>query len=170
MSPDALVARLPAPLRRLSYRLAHCALAVWWAVRRPHTHGVKLVLRDGERVLLVRHTYGDRGRWELPGGGIRAGETPAAAARREAGEELGQADAGWTAFGEATLRGHRTTTLHGFTAPWDGRPLRLDPGEIAECAWWGAELPQRRGADVAGLVAGARSARPGRGQSSFSPQ
>ncbi|MFE3581501.1 NUDIX hydrolase [Streptomyces vinaceus] len=43
------------------------------------------------RVLLVEPSYGNSGRWNLPGGGIDSdlGETPRAAARREVREELG---------------------------------------------------------------------------------
>lgn len=42
---------------------------------------------DGDRVLLVRKTYGNR--WDIPGGYVDAGESPAAACRREIQEELG---------------------------------------------------------------------------------
>lgn len=42
---------------------------------------------DGDRVLLVRKTYGDR--WDIPGGYVDHGESPAAACRREVREELG---------------------------------------------------------------------------------
>ena len=64
---------------------------MWWFVRRPHTRGVKCIVRDADRrVLFVRHTYGpDRRAWELPGGGLRRGEQPETAARRELREELG---------------------------------------------------------------------------------
>ncbi|MFF4851789.1 NUDIX domain-containing protein [Streptomyces sp. NPDC001194] len=43
------------------------------------------------RILLVEPSYGNAGRWNLPGGGIDSdlGETPRAAARREVREELG---------------------------------------------------------------------------------
>ena len=44
---------------------------------------------DRDRVLFVRHTYGDRTPWEMPGGGLRRGEAPEAAVRREMREELG---------------------------------------------------------------------------------
>ncbi|MGW4829647.1 NUDIX domain-containing protein [Amycolatopsis japonica] len=42
---------------------------------------------DGDRVLLVRKTYGNR--WDIPGGYVDRGESPAAACRREIHEELG---------------------------------------------------------------------------------
>ncbi|WP_435583330.1 NUDIX domain-containing protein [Amycolatopsis thermoflava] len=42
---------------------------------------------DGDRVLLVRKTYGNR--WDIPGGYVDRGESPAAACRREIREEIG---------------------------------------------------------------------------------
>lgn len=41
----------------------------------------------GDEVLLVHKTYGNG--WDLPGGYVEPGEAPAAACRRELGEELG---------------------------------------------------------------------------------
>jgi 8-oxo-dGTP pyrophosphatase MutT (NUDIX family) len=42
---------------------------------------------DDDRILLVRKTYGNG--WDIPGGYVDAGESPAAACRRELKEELG---------------------------------------------------------------------------------
>lgn len=47
-----------------------------------------LIWRDGE-VLLVRHEKGARSYWLVPGGGVDAGETMAAAGAREVLEETG---------------------------------------------------------------------------------
>ncbi|MEV6878647.1 NUDIX hydrolase [Amycolatopsis sp. NPDC051128] len=44
---------------------------------------------DGNRVLLVRKTYGNR--WDIPGGYVDQGESPAAACSRELREEIGLA-------------------------------------------------------------------------------
>jgi 8-oxo-dGTP pyrophosphatase MutT (NUDIX family) len=55
---------------------------------RPMTLGVRVLVIDSERrVLLVRHSYLPG--WYLPGGGVDAGETLAAAALRELREEAG---------------------------------------------------------------------------------
>jgi 8-oxo-dGTP diphosphatase len=52
------------------------------------THDSALVaICVGKRVLLLRSSY--RSEWNFPGGGIRKGETPEAAARRELKEEIG---------------------------------------------------------------------------------
>jgi ADP-ribose pyrophosphatase YjhB (NUDIX family) len=50
--------------------------------------GAGLICRDDQgRVLLVRPTY--KPTWEIPGGVVEAGESPAATVAREVAEELG---------------------------------------------------------------------------------
>ncbi len=77
---------------RLVYRhVLSPARQAYYRVFRPETTGVKVVIEDERSgdVLVVRHSYGERDVWHVPGGGYRAGaESPEAAARREIREEL----------------------------------------------------------------------------------
>jgi 8-oxo-dGTP pyrophosphatase MutT (NUDIX family) len=58
------------------------------ALRAPVAFGATAVVEDAQnRVLLVRHSY--MAGWHLPGGGVDAGEPPAAAVIRELQEEVG---------------------------------------------------------------------------------
>lgn len=68
---------LPTRLRRRVVRLIAPTFSV----------GANCVIVDGDRVLLVRLSY--RKRWGLPGGLVARREVPAAAAIREAAEEIG---------------------------------------------------------------------------------
>jgi 8-oxo-dGTP pyrophosphatase MutT (NUDIX family) len=58
------------------------------AFRTPVAFGATAIVEDAEnRVLLVRHSY--MAGWHFPGGGVDAGEPPAAAVIRELQEEVG---------------------------------------------------------------------------------
>jgi ADP-ribose pyrophosphatase YjhB (NUDIX family) len=72
---------------KLLLRLAYRALQLRWFLTRPVTLGVRVLLIQGDSVLLVRHSYQDA--WFLPGGGVKRGETLEGAIRREAAEECG---------------------------------------------------------------------------------
>lgn len=74
-----------ARLRAWPFRAAHLLRRVYWWLARPITVGCRCVVLDGDRVLLVRHTY--REGWFLPGGGVKRGESLPDAARRETREE-----------------------------------------------------------------------------------
>jgi 8-oxo-dGTP pyrophosphatase MutT (NUDIX family) len=141
--------RLPVPLLRLAYRSAYTALRGYWLVRRPEVAGVKCVLTDRDRVLLVQHTYGDR-EWDLPGGSIKRGELPIDAARREMGEELGLVIDEWVPLGRLLANmHHRRDTMHCFQAELHGSQIAMHRGELAAARLFPRrELPP----DLAGHV------------------
>jgi ADP-ribose pyrophosphatase YjhB (NUDIX family) len=132
----------PVAAKRLAYRAAYRTLQVSWLVRRPAKLGVKCLLVNRGRVLLVRHTYGDR-RWDLPGGAMRRQEQPLDAARREMHEELKIETTRWTALG--TVEGsvhHRRDTIHCFLAELDTPDVTLDLGELQTASWFDrSDLP-----------------------------
>lgn len=60
---------------------------LFYRILRLKTNGVRIVIRDTNRVFLIKHPYDDY--WVFPGGGIKKGETSIDAAIREAQEEAG---------------------------------------------------------------------------------
>lgn len=58
---------------------------ILYKVLKKHTRGVRIILRDQDRILLVKHPYDTY--WVFPGGGIDKNESPEHAARREISEE-----------------------------------------------------------------------------------
>lgn len=136
---EAAAGHLPVAVRRHVFRLGYFALQCWWIVRRPHTAGVKVVLRHGDDVLLVRHTYGRRAEWDLPGGFINDGEDPQDAVLRELSEEVGLTAQRPVALGAILLRSSgRRDTVHCFAADadGDGPGMTVDEGEIAQARWF----------------------------------
>ena len=99
-------------------------------------------MRDGAEIVFVRHAYGDREIWELPGGGMRRGEAPAATARREVREELGVDLAEWREVRRVEVDAyHKRTVVHLLEADAAGRPLVLDEAEIAAARWAAVDAP-----------------------------
>lgn len=63
---------------------------VLWATQHKYIVGVSGVVHDDQgRVLVLRHRYWSAAAWGLPGGYMKAGETPAEALAREVREETG---------------------------------------------------------------------------------
>jgi 8-oxo-dGTP pyrophosphatase MutT (NUDIX family) len=107
-------------------------------VRKRLTVGVRAVLLDGKKVLLVRHTYLPG--WQFPGGGVEPRETAEMAAARETMEETGYAT-----DGRPTLLGLYLNRIAGgardHVAVYIWREFRgqheFKPNiEIAECEWF----------------------------------
>jgi 8-oxo-dGTP pyrophosphatase MutT (NUDIX family) len=143
--------------RRLAYRIAASMLRVIRPLVPIDWGGVKCVLTDRGRVLLVRHTYGNRD-WDLPGGGRRSGETAADAARREMREELGLDGLRWRPLGvlRAHVEGHRQT-LHLYGAEVAAPALTLERAELETASWFPLdELPVKTAKFVRPILDGAR--------------
>ncbi|TQR31449.1 NUDIX domain-containing protein [Brevibacillus brevis] len=121
------------------------AVAKWyWRIRKPLTLGVRVIVTDKEKgVLLIRHTYVHG--WYLPGGGVERGESFGEAARRELWEECGiRADVLTLChlfYSEREGKRDHIALYHVDLTP--GQELHKDDKEVAELrffAW--DELPQ----------------------------
>lgn len=124
---------------QLAYRyVLYPALVGYYRVFRPKTHGVKVVIEDERSgdILMVRHCYGNREVWHIPGGGYwPRRETPEEAARREVREELSLEVGEMTCLGEyrTDKLGNRDTAQIYATAVQDAA-ISIGP-EIAEYRW-----------------------------------
>lgn len=118
------------PAWRTAFRFGFPLARIWWQLRRPRHEGALVAIHVGAALLMVRSSY--RSEWNFPGGGVKPGEIPEAAARRELAEELGLA--------ASTLRpacisnglwDGRRDRVHFFELRLDRLPkLRLDNREI----------------------------------------
>jgi 8-oxo-dGTP pyrophosphatase MutT (NUDIX family) len=147
--------RLPLSLQRLLLRVGDRVIRLASFVVKLRTRGVKCVISRGQDVMLVRHTYGNRRRWELPGGRVRRGEDPLQAARREVREEIGVEISEWAPLGNYVEPIHRRRdTLYSFRARVDDLELHIDPVEIAEARWFGRDhLPANTRSHVRRIIA-----------------
>ena len=115
----------------------------WWRLRRPSIAGVRVLAFDPDgRLLLIRHSYGHDA-WMLPGGGLKRGESPIAAAARELGEEAGceLVDPVEAMVQDEALWGARNR-VHIVTGEARGAP-RPDRREVTEAAFFAPDaLPE----------------------------
>ncbi|MDN3646390.1 NUDIX domain-containing protein [Pontixanthobacter aestiaquae] len=127
---------IPAPLHRLLYQQAHRLRSLWWRLTKPAVEGAAVIATDlNDQLLLIRMSYGSGG-WSVPTGGVKIGEDPANAARRELLEETG------CEAHSLTLLGIQRETLHGadnvvhvFAAKVSGHP-QADMREIIEARFF----------------------------------
>ena len=113
---------------------------------------VKVVITRGNRLLMIRHTYGSQ-RWSFPGGGVKSGENTVAAAHREIREELGINLVKMEFLGVCEppqklrrdqISVYRAEAVHG--------RLVLQRSEIKEARWVGPNLLPKRLSPTARVV------------------
>ena len=124
-------------LARYAYRCAYRAARIWWFIRRPRTVGAIVALWNDGRLLLVRSSY--RTHYALPGGFVKRGEAPQAAAARELAEELrvvippAALTLGW--HGSRSFE-HRTDTVTIWEVVLDVPPsVQVNGREIVWAGW-----------------------------------
>jgi 8-oxo-dGTP pyrophosphatase MutT (NUDIX family) len=150
------MSRLRIALLRILYRIAWRGLQLRSLLLPGRGRGVKCLITHRGSVLLVRHSYGERDTWYVPGGRMHRREEPLQAAAREMREELGVEGLAWRELATSDLRLDRievrVTTLHAELE--DPASVRLDPVELREAGWFDpSALPRPLGSEVRLLIA-----------------
>ena len=120
----------------LIYKLGYPVFKIYWFFRRPKTQGVRCIVMHDNKILLIKHTYGNP-LLTTVGGGIKRNETSKQAAVREAKEEVGLTienirEVG-TIFHEKEFK---KDTIHVFLAKVTSEEIQIDGTEIAEAGWY----------------------------------
>lgn len=110
---------------------------------RPETYGVRVVVWDREtsKILMVRHSYGDKTMWHFPGGAYRPTREPAEnSAHRELTEETGlRADTLEHLFTYQTDAQGNTDYVEVYLFRFDlynKQVPRVNDPEVAEVCWF----------------------------------
>lgn len=123
-------------LRGIVYKLGYSCLRLYWFLIRPHTYGVRCIVRHQAHVLLIQHTYGPRN-YSVPGGGMRENEEPEQAARREVFEEVGINLTEVRLIESLYLTDeYKRDTVYVFTGNTHNRAFQIDDAEIANAEWY----------------------------------
>lgn len=110
--------------------------AMWFVF--PLTRRVRVIVVEKKKLLVVKHFIG-LGVWDLPGGGIKFGESVEQAARREIEEELGLEVAAIQELHDDPIMKKQYGLLarvHYVVADLSEKEQHIEPNwEISETAW-----------------------------------
>ena len=120
------------------YNILFKILGVYWHVFSPQTAGVRVMIINNGKVLLVKHSYRDG--YYFPGGGIKKKEHLVDGAIREVFEETGIRVKNLKLHGVYRKDNHSDTKLVYFTDTIDGGDkIKIDNKEIIHAEWFDLE-------------------------------
>ena len=103
--------------------------------------------------MLIRNSYGKK-HWTFPGGGVKRGEAPEAAARRETLEEVGVVVPTLKYLGEFhSNRQYKKDTVYCYFSETPNFTHQIDNDEIKEAKWFFlADIPPYRSPAVKTVI------------------
>jgi ADP-ribose pyrophosphatase YjhB (NUDIX family) len=122
---------------------------LYWFLFRPKTRGVKCLVENNGKFLLVKLNYAHH-KWTFPGGGVGRKELFLDAAIREVKEETGinVNNLVYVGFYE-TNREYKKDMVEIYLASSDILDVKIDPIEIEKADWFSRDnLPENRGPAV----------------------
>lgn len=132
-------------LKRLFYKIITPIRMTYWYIFRPKTYGVKVIIENEGKVLMIRNSYGTK-LWTFPGGGKKRNETPEEGAKREALEEVGLCLDGLEYLGSYFNESqYKRDTAYCFYKKVDSDYFKIDDDEVEEGRWFAmSDLPQNQ--------------------------
>lgn len=107
----------------------------YWFVFRPKTYGVKTLIQHGDTFLFIKNAYGKK-MWSFPGGGVKRGEDPADAAKREVQEEVNINLPAVSYIGEYTsTRQYKRDIVYCYHAMVNNENFKIYPMEVEDAKW-----------------------------------
>ncbi|MBN2195371.1 MAG: NUDIX hydrolase [Polyangiaceae bacterium] len=141
MAAEDRASSRPTPVDRLfqlAYVCAYQMMRVYWALRRPSTHGALVLVWHEGRVLIVKNSYVRY--HSLPGGYVRHHETGREAALRELREEVGvaaHADALELVLDQTNEWEGKLDRVEFFALEVSARPaIAVDHREVVSADWY----------------------------------
>ncbi|MBA4320230.1 MAG: hypothetical protein C0412_17675 [Flavobacterium sp.] len=123
-------------MRRIINKILYPIVRLYWFVARPKNFGVKCILQYENQILMVRHTYGHK-LWCFPGGGMKKGEIPEEAVRREIREEVNIEMSELISIGQFfTASEYKRDTVYCFESEVKSKDFKINEEEIREAKWF----------------------------------
>lgn len=109
---------------------------IYWFILRPNTRGVKCLVENNGKFLLVKLNYAHK-KWTIPGGGVNRKESYLEAASREVKEETGIEVLNPLLIGtyKSTIE-HKNDTVEVYLGHSHDMVCKTDPVEIKEAKWF----------------------------------
>ena len=141
-------------IKKTFYQMVMPLVKLYWRIFKPESYGVKVLIihpNDKNKVLLVRHSYGNTTLWNIPGGGYNPNkEVVEIAARREVFEELGVVIINLQLLGTYQTSGEgKKDIVTMFKATIENIEDIVPNPEILEIEWAPAETMSDRGNEIA---------------------
>jgi 8-oxo-dGTP pyrophosphatase MutT (NUDIX family)/esterase/lipase len=122
---------------------------LYWFIFRPTLRGVKCIIENNDKFLLVKLNYAHH-KWIIPGGGIKKNESSLQAVIRETKEEVGIDIKDLVYIGSyISQKDYKETIVEIFLTNSDILDTKIDPIEIEKAEWFErSNFPENIGVSI----------------------